>query len=264
MHGRPTSPPGRYVNGTGKNRFCVECRRFQANDAFSGHAEARCFECQQQHKASAKQRTGRPGAYDEMGVAHGASQRVKLPVSHRVMPPANTDFKSAPAQAPPDSPGETAKKYQALLLAAEWIHTPEVRIGHRSAFLLGGHNSGHQCLFVRCVCSDCLAKGPKGAVFSIEELFLHAGHGPSPSPHDLGEIKVVQPQMSQVGCCIDVSTLCPPFLHVFCHCSRCRTCQHWCIDCHRCPSSGGYVQLECTWAARAWLAGVCLYTGMPR
>ena len=95
-----------------------------------------------------------------------------------------------PPQEHRDSMQEMAKKYQALLIAASWIHTPAVRLAGRDGFLLGGHTSAMEALFVRCICRDCLAKSTSGAVFSMEEFFIHCGLG---FPGSLEPALTIQP-----------------------------------------------------------------------
>jgi len=66
-----------------------------------------------------------------------------------------------PLQAP-EPVHDTAQKYSALMQASSWIHTPCVRLNAKDAFLLGGHISGLEALFVRCVCRDCLRQSTSG------------------------------------------------------------------------------------------------------
>jgi len=85
----------------------------------------------------------------------GQASTQELPPQPPLPPPANPE--------PDPAMNETAQKYSSLMQAASWIHTPCVRLNARNAFLLGGHISGLEALFVRCVCPECLAQSSSGA-----------------------------------------------------------------------------------------------------
>lgn len=69
-------------------------------------------------------------------------------------------FNNAPTEAGADE--YAPEKYSALMQAASWIHTPCVRLNARDGFLLGGHISSLEALFVRCVCRECLEQSTSG------------------------------------------------------------------------------------------------------
>eukprot|EP00983_Pelagomonas_calceolata_P120930 1160750-Pelagomonas_calceolata.AAC.4 len=73
-------------------------------------------------------------------------------------PASRSPLTAVPQPPPPPPAHETAQRYSALMIAASWIHTPCVRLNSKDAFLLGGHISGLEALFVRCVCHECLAQ----------------------------------------------------------------------------------------------------------
>mmetsp|Transcript_9461 Transcript_9461/g.24139 ORF Transcript_9461/g.24139 Transcript_9461/m.24139 type:complete len:629 (-) Transcript_9461:323-2209(-) len=110
-------------------------------------------------------------------------------------PASRSPLTAVPQPPPPPPAHETAQRYSALMIAASWIHTPCVRLNSKDAFLLGGHISGLEALFVRCVCHECLAQSTSGAVFSLEEWFPHTR---TQSDLNLNSIQVIQRGMPPV------------------------------------------------------------------